>query len=40
MYETLPSKRVVHPAWERDPRFGTSRALPSGNQEREQQEAR
>lgn len=25
MYETLPSRRVVHLAWERDPRFGASR---------------
>lgn len=25
MYETLPSRRVVHPAWEQEPRFGASR---------------
>jgi MFS family permease len=40
MYETLPSKRVVHPAWEREPRFGASRALAPGNREHKQQEAR
>ena len=40
MYETLPSRRVVHPAWEREPRFGASRPEAPGNQENEQQEAR
>jgi MFS family permease len=30
MYETLPSRRVVHPAWEHDPRFGVVTALVEG----------
>lgn len=29
MYETLPSRRVVHPAWEQEPRFGASRLVTS-----------
>jgi MFS family permease len=40
MYETLPSRRVVHPAWEREPPFGASRPEASLTQENEQQEAR
>ena len=40
MYETLPSKRVVHPAWEQEPPFGASRPEAHGNQEHEKQEAR
>lgn len=31
MYETLPSRRVVHPAWEQEPRFGISQ--PAGQQD-------
>ena len=40
MYETLPSRRVVHPAWEREPRFGAARPEAPGNQENEKQDAR
>ncbi|HVB61637.1 MAG TPA: hypothetical protein VNE61_10625 [Ktedonobacteraceae bacterium] len=29
MDETLPSRRVVHPAWEQEPRFGASRPAMS-----------
>jgi MFS family permease len=31
MYETLPARRVVHPAWEREPRFGAT--SPAAGQE-------
>jgi MFS family permease len=30
MYETLPSRRVVHPAWEQEPRFGAARPEVTG----------
>ncbi len=40
MYETLPSRRVVHPAWEQEPRFGAARPAPTPHQENEKQEAR
>jgi MFS family permease len=36
MYETLPSRRVVHPAWEQEPPFGAPRPAASGSQENEQ----
>ena len=36
MYETLPSRRVVHPAWEQEPPFGAPRPAASGSQEYEQ----
>lgn len=35
MYETLPSRRVVHPAWEQDPRFGAARPVATPHQEQE-----
>lgn len=31
MYETLPSRRVVHPAWEQEPPFGAARPAASRN---------
>jgi MFS family permease len=36
MYETLPSRRVVHSAWEQEPPFGAPRPAASGSQENEQ----
>jgi MFS family permease len=40
MYGTLPSRRVVHLAWEREPRFGAPRPAAATHQENEKQEAR
>ena len=40
MYETLPSRRVVHPAWEQEPRFGAFCPETPGNQENELQEVK
>jgi len=40
MYETLPSRRVVHPAWESEPRFGVPRPAGTLHQEAVRQEAR
>ena len=36
MYETLPSRRVVPPAWEQEPPFGAPRPAGPGSQENKQ----